>query len=377
MASANAFAVDLYGRLAAKSGNLFFSPESIEVALALAYAGARGTTAEQMAKVLHFPANDETPLKELGASLAELNAEKTARDYQLSLANSIWAQKGETFLPAFLDLLKTDFGATPAEVDYEHDAEGARRTINAWVEEKTHDKIKDLIARGVLASSTRLVLANAIYFKGTWETPFAKSDTREEAFHASGEEKAPMMHHSGSYAYFENDELQALELPYAGGELSMVIFLPRKPDGLPALEKSITAESLASWTEGAARRTVEVTLPKFTTTAQFELSEQLSALGMGAAFSREADFSGMTGHKDLQIGAVIHKAFVAVNEEGAEAAAATAVGMTAMAMPMPMPPVVFRADHPFLYVIRHEKSGAILFMGRLASTGRDGPARTP
>ena len=369
MANANAFAVDLYGRLAAKSGNLFFSPESIEMALALVYAGARGTTAEQMAKVLHFSANDQAPLRELGASFRELNAEGTARDYQLSLANSIWAQKGETFLPAFLDLLKTDFGATPAEVDYEHAAEGARRTINAWVEAKTHDKIKDLIARGLLTPSTRLVLANAIYFKGTWEAPFAKSETREEAFHGPGEEKASMMHRGVECAYFENDELQALKLPYAGGELSMVIFLPRKPDGLPALEKSLTAEKLASWTEGAARRTVEVTMPKFTTSAQFELSEQLSALGMGVAFSREADFSGMTGRKDLQIGVVIHKAFVAVNEEGAEAAAATAVGMRALAILEPEPPAVFRADHPFLYVIRHEKSGVILFMGRLASTG--------
>jgi serine protease inhibitor len=368
----NAFAAELYGKLAGGEGNLFFSPNSIETALAMTCAGVRGKTATQMTAVLHLPAKRESLHKDVGEFLKALNAEKTTggepRGYQLSVANALWGQKGLNFLPDFLSLTRKNYGAGLNEVDFKKDTEGARKTINAWVEKQTHDKIKDLIRQGMLTSDSRLVLTNAIYFKGTWAAPFEKSATRNESFHLSGakEVPAPMMHRTGTYGYVEQDSFQALKLTYGGKELSMVVLLPRKLDGLGALEKSLTAGGLTRWLSGLDEQKVVVSMPKFKVTAAFELNETLKAMGMTEAFSDSADFSGMTGGKDLAISNVIHKAFVDVNEEGAEAAAATGVGMRTLALAVRPPPPVFKADHPFIYLIRHEKSGAILFMGRLA-----------
>ena len=376
--SNNAFAVDLYGKVAGKTaGNLFFSPFSIQTALAMTYAGARGTTAEQMAAVLHLPAESTTIPGDFGGLIKGLVSTGTDEGetggVNLSIANALWGQAGFDFLPDFIQLLKTDYGAGIEELDFGHNAEGARQTINGWVEDQTHDKIKNLIAPGILLPSTKLVLTNAIYFKGTWVDPFNKSATELEPFHqsASAASQVNMMQAHEECGYAEGGDFQALELPYRGERLGMIVLLPSKVDGMPALEKKLTPGMLSGVFEKLRPkfRRVAVFLPRFQLTEQLELAGTLRSMGMEAAFDpAHADFSGMTGTKLLFISNVIHKAYVGVNEEGTEAAAATAVVMVGAAMPMG-PPVVFRADHPFLFMIRDETSGAILFMGRVTNPG--------
>jgi serpin B len=367
-AANNAFAVDLYTQLRSQPGNLFFSPESISTALAMTYAGARGETASEMTKTLHFTLSPERLHPAMGALLANLNA---AHDgYQLRVADALWAQRDYTFLDDFLKITRDDYGAALNKVDFKGAAEAARGTINQWVAQKTDDKIKDLIGPGVLDRRTRLVLTNAIYFKGDWETQFDKSRTKAEDFHITPSQsiQTPLMHREGGFSYLDGGAFQALEIAYKSKELSMVVFLPREIDGLSALEQSMTPAAMKQWL-GQLRPVPKVilTLPAFRMTRQFGLGGTLAAMGMPTAFGAGADFSGMTGERDLFISAVIHKAFIDVNEEGTEAAAATAVTMTrAMAVRVaPPPPLVFRADHPFVFVIRDNRSGAILFMGRL------------
>jgi serpin B len=364
----NVFAAALYGRLRHQSGNLFFSPESISTALAMAYAGARSSTASEMAKTLHFTLPPDKLHPAMGALLRDLNA--AHEGYQLSVANALWAQQGYTFLDDFLSLLKTAYGAGLNQVNFKGATEAARLTINQWVEQKTQDKIKDLLQPGALRSDTRLVLTNAIYFKGDWETQFDKAQTKSEDFHLSPAQAAtaPLMHREGRFSYFDGGTFQILEIPYKSKELSMIIFLPKDAGGLSALEQSLTGSNLQQWLgKLASVPKVIVTMPKFKMTQQFELGSTLSAMGMPQAFSGSADFSGMTGHRDFAISEVIHKAYVDVNEEGTEAAAATAVTMRAMAIRAPEgPPPVFRADHPFVFMIRDNRSASILFMGRMA-----------
>ena len=370
----NAFAGDLYGRLAAQGqGNLFFSPNSIETALAMTWAGARGDTAKQMAAVLHLP-GDEDINKGFGSFITGLNGVGgKPRGYELAVANALWGQAGYHFLPDFLDVLKDDYGAGLKEVNFKEETEGARKTINEWVEKKTMGKIVDLVGPGALQPVTRLVLTNAIYFKGSWTDKFEKSATQEEVFHssASEEEKAPMMHRTGKYGYTEGNDYQALKLGYAGGELSMIVLLPREIGGLPEIEKELgTAEGLSRLTDHFDDKEVVVSVPKFRLEQEFLLGPVLGAMGMKDAFGPEADFSGMTGRKDLAISEVIHKAYVDVNEEGTEAAAATAVVVATMAIAEPIaPPPVFTADHPFVFLIRDEGTGAVLFMGRVVTPG--------
>jgi serpin B len=365
----NAFAITLYGQLRKHSGNLFFSPESISTALAMAYAGARGDTASAMAKTLHFTLPPAQLHPAMGALLSDLNA--THQGYQLSVANALWAQRGYTFLNDFLQLMKNDYGAGLNQVDFKGSTEEARVTINQWVEQKTANKITDLIQPGALRPDTRLVLTNAIYFKGDWQSQFDKAQTKDEAFHLTPAQtkKALLMHREGGFNYFNGKTFQVLEIPYQSRELSMVIFLPNELGGLPALESSLTASTIQQWLRqlGAVDKVI-VTLPKFKTTQEFELGSTLAAMGMPQAFQPSADFSAMTGKRELFISAVIHKAYIDVNEEGTEAAAATAVTMRTMAVhvPNPAPPPVFRADHPFLFVIRDNRSNSILFMGRVA-----------
>ena len=373
-ADSNAFATDLYGRLAAGDGNLFFSPYSINSALAMTYGGARGETATQMAHVLHFslPPDQLHPAAgELIKSLENGGAVDGKPAYELVVANALWGQKGYPYQPAFLSLLSKNYGAGLEQVDFAQ-AEQVRKQINAWVEKQTRDKIKDLIPAGSLNAQTRLVLTNAIYFKGAWADPFKKQLTKEEPFHLGGEQTvtAEMMHQQHQFPYMENDDMQAVELPYAGRKLSMVVLLPRKVDGLAALEKQLTPETIDRWFKELRGQDVQLTLPKFTMTRQFELSKELEALGMTDAFSSKADFSGISTAEGLMISQVIHKAFVDVNEEGTEAAAATAVTIRAQAVFRRPPPVVFRADHPFVFMIRDRDTNAILFLGRLQKVER-------
>jgi serpin B len=363
----NAFAVALYHQLSHQAGNLFFSPESISTALAMAYAGARGDTGSEMAKALHFTVPPGQLHPAMGALLRDLNAAHS--DYQLSVANALWAQQGYTFLDQFLNLLKTDYGAGLQQVDFKGAPEAARSVINQWVEQKTQDKIKDLLAPGAVRPDTRLVLTNAIYFKGNWQTQFDKAQTRNEDFYLSQTKSAaaPLMHREGSFGYFDGGTFQVLEIPYKSKALSLIVLLPKERSGLPGLEDSMTPSNMQQWLSRVAPvPKVIVTIPKFKSTQEFELSNALRALGMPQAFGAGADFSGMTGKRDFAISAVIHKAFVDVNEEGTEAAAATAVTMRALAMRAPgPPPPVFRADHPFIFLIRDNGSRSILFMGRM------------
>jgi serpin B len=321
-----------------------------------------------MAKTLHFTLPPEQLHPAMGALLSDLNA--AHEGYQLSVANALWAQRGYTFLDDFLTLLKNDYGAGFMQVDFKGATETARLTINQWVEQKTQDKIKDLLQAGALRADTRLVLTNAIYFKGDWETQFDKALTKDEDFYLTPAKtaKTPMMHRQGGFNYFDGGTFQILEIPYKSQELSMIIFLPKDRNGLAALEQSLTAANMQPWLRQLAPASkVIVTMPKFKMTQEFELGAELGAMGMPQAFTSRANFSGMTGKSDFAISAVIHKAYVDVNEEGTEAAAATAVTMRAMAMRVPQnPPITFLADHPFIFLIRDNHSSSILFMGRMA-----------
>ncbi len=367
--SSNAFAVDLYRQLRTERGNLFFSPESISTAFGMAYAGARGQTAAEMARVFHFTLPEDQLQPAMGALLAGMNGPH--KGYQLRVADALWAQEDESFLPGYLKLVETNYGAGFHRVNFRTSSELVRNTINRWVEQQTNHKIRELIGPGVLTPATRLVLTNAIYFKGEWLNPFEKAATHDEEFHLSTSRtvQTPMMHRTGSYRYYDGGSFQALEMPYAGGDLAMVVLLPREIGGLPALEGSFTAAAAARWMEDLKPAPkVILTLPRFTMTRQFELRGVLSRMGMAQAFGREADFSGMTGEPGFTISAAIHKAYIDVNEEGTEAAAATSTVFSATAvmrrMPEP-PPIIFRADHPFLFLIRDLHTGSILFMGRV------------
>jgi serpin B len=379
VATDNRFAADLYTRLASASpagrGNLFFSPYSIRTALAMTYAGARGQTAEQMAAVLHLPQMQADQLHQRFATLIkQMNAGHD--DYQLSVANALWGQSGFGFRDDFKDLLSTAYGAALREVDFARHTEQVRLEINQWAEQQTHEKIKDLVPPGVLTPATRLVLANAIYFKAAWQEPFHKNGTRDEPFHLdpSHDAPVPMMHHGlQTWGYAETGQLQALEVPYQGRDVSMVLVVPKAVDGLAQIEKSLVGQTLQQWQSSLRPQLVALTMPKFTTTCQFRLAEVLSAMGMPEAFvPMRADFSAMATAEQqktepLFISEVIHKAFVAADEAGTEAAAATAVTMMAGSAMRPMPhPIAVIADRPFLFYIYHRTSGTILFLGRVS-----------
>lgn len=375
----NAFAIELYQHLKDQPGNLFFSPESISTALAMTYAGARGKTAAEMAKVLHFTLPPDKLHPAMGKLLAERNAPHDG--YQLKEADALWGQQGCTFLPDFLKLTKDNYGAAFNQVNFA-DTETARQTINHWVAQQTNDKIINLIAQGILTPKTRLVLTDAIYFKGEWETQFDKKLTRDENFFLTPTQaiKVPMMHRTGTFRYLDGGAFQALAIPYKGKELSMVIFLPKQPDGLTAFEQTLTPDNLQQWLGHLnATSRVIVTLSRFKMTKPIRLREMLEALGIKQAFDgRNANFSEMASKDEmpkagtLYIGAVVHDAFVAVDEKGTKAAAATGVGLDILAMTplVPSPQsIIFRADHPFLFVIRDNGSNIILFMGRVARPG--------
>lgn len=363
----NEFAFDLYGKLATAEGNLFFSPFSISTALGMTYAGARGDTADEMARTLHFARDKDGPHAAFRGLLAQINEKRKKPAYQLSVANALWGQKDFGFLPDFINLTEREYGAGLRQVDFVSATEATRKIINDWVEDKTQQKIKELLKPGILNQDTRLVLTNAIYFKGLWASQFKKAATRDEKFKisASATVKTPMMHQRGDFPYFENDDLQMVQLPYEGKDLSMIVVLPRKVDGLAALEKQLTAARVAGWVGKLAVREVDLALPRFKMTKEFSLKKVLSNLSMPSAFiPGTADLTGMNGTGPrLFISAVVHKAFVDVNEEGTEAAAATAVVVKTTSARLTHN---FHADHPFVFLIRDNRSGSVLFMGRLA-----------
>ena len=362
------FALDLYQKLRTVGGNLFFSPYSISTALAMAYAGARGNTEVQMAQALHFTLDQEQLHPAFALLEAKLSDISEKGHVQLQVANRLWPQVSYPFLEEFLALTKEYYGVLITPVDYGK-PKAARETINAWVEEKTQGKIRELIPSGVLDRLTRLVLTNAIYFKGNWAHQFDKTLTENAPFLVTPTEtvEVPMMAQKSEFRYTENDTLQILELPYMGNDLSLIVLLPRKVDGLRELEGKLTVEMLRECTSGLWRREVLVFLPRFRLGCGYKLRKTLNAMGMTDAFDEsKANFSGMDGKVHwLYIFNVFHNAFIDVNEEGAEAAAATAAVMKVMSMPPP--PATFRADHPFIFLIRENNTGSLLFLGRVVN----------
>jgi serpin B len=358
----NAFALDLYKKVAEKQdGNLILSPYSISSALAMTYAGARGETAEQMKRTLRFTLPPERLHPAFGGVTDSLQTAGRKRPYELNIANALWAQQGMGFVPEFLEVTDKSYGAARREVNF-GDPEAARGTINRWVEEQTQERIKDLLKSGDITPSTRLVLTNAIYFKGTWKHQFKKERTYEGDFETAPgvKVKVPMMRHSEIKLWtYEGETWQLLELPYEGDRLSMVFLLPKRRCGLRAVESRLTLAELEHGLAQLKEQKLDVSLPRFKFASRFELGRILSDLGMPLAFSG-ADFSGITPHAGLQIKDVIHGGNVEVDEVGTIAAAATATTMYRSAPPR------FRADHPFLFFLRDTKSGHILFAGRVS-----------
>lgn len=365
----NQFAFDLYSQYKTKEGNIFFSPYSISTALAMTYEGAMGKTAEEMQSVFHFP-QDENERRPAFAKIYNI-LNKEDKKYQLSTANALWAQKDYQFLVDYFNVVDKYYGGKVTNLDFVGDTENSRITINKWVEEQTNDKIKNLLPQGVIDAFTRLVLTNAIYFKGDWVKQFDKGNTREDTFWVgqSNSVKAKMMNLNGEkFNYAEVDNVQILELPYAGEELSMLVILPAaKEQGLSPVEASLDPEKLAEWKDKLVGTEVDVYLPKFKFETKYFMVGDLIKMGMLTAFSDEADFSGMTGKKNLFISHVIHQAFVEVNEEGTEAAAATGVVMTKEISAGPRKTPIFRADHPFIFLIQEKETGSILFIGRVSN----------
>jgi len=366
-----AFALDLYAQLRDTPGSLCCSPCSLSAALVMTGAGARAATRAQMERALHVDLSQEAPRAAFRALLESLDAIQRPGRIQIKTANSLFPQRGYNFLPEYLQTLETVFKVSLQPLDYS-DPQAARAVINAWVEARTAKKITNLIQPGILNALTRLTLVNAIYFKGDWAATFDKRLTRDAGFYTPGGEiSLPMMNRAGRFAYRELEDAQALELPYEGGSLSRLVILPGERDGLPRLESRLAPAFLEPLSGSLPETTVSVTLPRFKASAAFRLNEALVRLGMGDAFdANRADFSGMDGSRALFIAAALHKAFLEVNEQGSEAAAASAVVMQLRSAPPQRPPV-FRADHPFLFLIRERASGSILFLGRYCAPEKE------
>ncbi|HEY41789.1 MAG TPA: serpin family protein [Dehalococcoidia bacterium] len=369
-----AFAFDLYKTLRDEEGNLFYSPYSISIALAMTYAGARGETEQQMAETLKFLLAQEdlhpafNSLDILLAQRGEGAEGKDDQGFRLNIVNAIWGQKDYAFLDEFLDVLAENYGAGLRLVDFINETEKSRVTINDWVSDQTEGRIEDLIPQGIITVLTRLVLTNAIYFNAAWEYPFEEEATYNGPFYLldGGEVTVPLMRQTESFGYTGGDGYQAVELPYDGHELSMVILLPEEGQ-FEVFEGLLDAELVAAIIEDLDSQEVALTMPKFEFESEFGLKQALAAMGMPIAFTDAADFSGMTGVRDLHIADVIHKAFVSVDEAGTEAAAATAVIMELTAMPAE--PVEVTIDHPFIFLIRDIETGTILFVGRVVNPG--------
>jgi serine protease inhibitor len=363
----NAFALELYGKLKAAEGNLFCSPYSISSALAMIYAGAEGATKNRMQQVLHFGLPAEDLHQAYRRAIERLLPKDKKKDYELVLANALWIMKGLSIRGEYRKQVTTNHKAQINEADFRRDTESARRSINAWVEKQSQGKFKEIIGQGVLTSDTRLVLTNVIYFHGLWTSQFKEEKTRPAPFTLLGGEKisAPMMQQTAHFNYFESQDLKALELPYKGSTLSLVILLPATHDGLSGLEASLTAENLDMWLNRMTKKEVRVQVPKFKMSSKMDLSDAMKSMGLTDLFSAPpADLSGIDGEKDLCISAVLHEAVVDVNEKGTEAAAATAGIARTTSIKLTEE---FNADHPFVFLIRQTNPSNILFLGRLVN----------
>jgi serpin B len=366
-----AFAFDLYQQLRGQDGNLFMSPHSISVALAMTYAGTRGETEAQIRKALHFnlaaaklhPAFNALQL-ELAKREQDQNDPKQS-NFRLSVVNALWGQTGYKFMADYLDLLALNYGAGIRLLDYKADPEAARKVINDWVASQTADKIKDLIPSGAVNNATALVLTNAIYFNAPWLYPFTEGQTQPGPFTLLDGSKidVPLMNITKEFPFYSGSGFSAVELPYAGGQVSMVLLVP-DAGKFASFEQSLNADQWDTIRKGLNYANIRLSLPKFSFTSEFTLNEPLIKLGMTDAFaSGKADLSGMDGTRSLYVSKALHKAFVKLDEQGTEAAAATAmiVGITSM----PAQPVTLKIDRPFLFLIQDKPSGEILFVGRV------------
>lgn len=367
-----AFTLDLYHELQKEEGNIFYSPYSLSVALAMTYAGARGETEQQMAEALSFYLSQDklhpafNYLDQLLATRGEDAQGKDEEGFRLNIVNDIWGQKDFSFLTAFLDTMAENYGAGLRILDFVNAPEESRVAINDYISEQTEERIKDLIPEGMIDVMTRLVLTNAIYFNAAWQYPFSEDVTSDGTFHLldGGEVTVSMMHQGETLGYTAGDGYQAVELKYDGAELAMVILLPDSGQ-FESFEMSLDTELLNEIIDSIELKHVELALPKWEYDSSFMLKETLQAMGMPVAFTDAADFSGMTGKRDLYIDEVVHKAFVSVDEAGTEAAAASAVIMKLTAMPADVATVT--VDRPFIFLIRNIETGSILFFGRVVN----------
>lgn len=351
----NRFAGEAYYQLGRRPGNVIFSPFSISTALSMALAGARGKTAQEISAVLHVPVNT--------ALLDQLTRAGNGKGDELLLGQALWVERAYPLQPAFVEAIQAEFHVPPTALNFSGDPDSARVAINRWTAQKTRDKIQELFQPGSLDRSTRLVLSSAIYFHGKWQSKFDPKQTSNAPFHSQGGAtvETPFMNQTAHFAYGETPAAQILEMPYGGGTLAFDVILPKSATEFSSLEDAFQSDRLSSWMAKLQRKQVHVLLPRFRAESSFQLKEVLCAIGMANAFSDAADFSGMDGRHDLALSHVVHKAYISVSEEGTEAAAATGVGVSLTALAAP---VTFRADHPFLYLIRDTGSGAVLFAGR-------------
>ena len=371
----NMFAFDIYKTITAEhteDENIFLSPFSISSVFAPVYEGARGDTAKEIGSVFHFPENTDT----LREEYREINEEINTGDpnYELSIANALWVENTYPFLESYINTTKEYYSANTTALDFKNHLEESRLTINSWAMEKTEDRIQELVPAGMIDIYTRLVVTNAIFFKGIWAKKFDENNTITANFTtASGEiVKVPMMQKTAAYGYAETDELQSVKLPYeneTGNKLSMIIILPKEND-LHSVEETLYFKKIREIEDSMGSETVRLSLPKFKFETDYMFSGTLKNMGVVTAFSDEdADFSGMDGTGELYVREVVHKAFVEVNEEGTEAAAATAVVVNTVAPPPGYSSSVytFNADHPFIFLIEDDETGNILFIGRVSN----------
>ncbi|NHH98087.1 hypothetical protein DYY66_1523 [Candidatus Nitrosotalea sp. FS] len=331
----------------------------------MAYEGARGDTASEIQSVFGFADRQiqRESIKELDSKINSPNS-----NYTLNIANALWVQKNYPILPEYSDSLQKYYSAKAENLDFIQNPEDSRNVINKWVEDKTAQKIKDLLPKDSITDLTRVVLTDAVYFKGTWLTKFDESKTIDANFSTSENNtvKVPMMHVETGFKYLEDNDLKILDMPYSGGNLSMMIILPKDKD-LNNLANQLSSDKLNQWKNSLAVREVSVHMPKFMLHTAYKLKDNLSEMGMASAFDPNiADFSGITGTQDLYVDNVYHKAFVDVNEKGTEAAAATAiVMMTVMGENAGVQPLEFNADHPFVFLIYDNQTGLVLFAGQV------------
>jgi serpin B len=360
------FAFSLYKEIGKTPGNQFISPYSISTAMAMTYAGAKGETRDEMSQVLGLSPEQgkvDSDFRNLNYALF-----KKSKDIEVKTSNALWMQENFTFREDYKKIITENYSGALNTADFKNDKnrEAAIVKINGWVNGETNGKIIDLIPPGSLSSLTRLVLVNAIYFKGNWQNKFSENNTADGIFYSDGQKQVtiPFMHGEFDVRYLELDDLKGVELPYVDNKYNMLILLPKKNDGLASLESQLTYDNYQQWISMMMKEEVTISLPKFTLTESYNLENTLQSMGMTQAFSDQADFSGITGKPDLKISKVLHKAFIEVNEEGTEAAAATGVVMVEKSARHEK--LSFTADHPFIFFIRENTTGTILFMGRVA-----------